>query len=238
MAKDAALRIAHATFPSFRPIPSSANISQSQQRRRRRRWRRRPWADQNDISQREKEIIAETWKQQGDKKATQQEAAEAAKFLSGVQAKLREQAQIPRRAHAEPRDCPEENEEFNSFVKDMNAAAEAMGPAVAKNCSSRSGRTRCPANRKRFRTCCAPRRRSARFKWRSAAGGGGGGGAAEQGATSRACSIWSWTRKRISTRPRRPPASASQQEKGNRRSAAKTGSAGAPPAGAGAPAAQ
>jgi hypothetical protein len=44
--------------------------------------------DQNDISQREKEIIAETWKHQGDKKATQQEAADAAKFLSGVQAKL------------------------------------------------------------------------------------------------------------------------------------------------------
>ena len=48
--------------------------------------------DQDDISQREKEIIAETWKHQGDKKATQEAAAEAAKFLSGVQSKLRDQA--------------------------------------------------------------------------------------------------------------------------------------------------
>src|SRR6202040_1857367 len=48
--------------------------------------------DQNDISQREKEIIAETWKHQGDKKATQQEAADAAKFLSGVQSTLRDQS--------------------------------------------------------------------------------------------------------------------------------------------------
>ena len=47
---------------------------------------------QDDISQREKEIIAETWKHLGDKKATQREAADAAKFLSGVQAKLGEQA--------------------------------------------------------------------------------------------------------------------------------------------------
>ena len=59
---------------------------------RRRWWRWRRQGDQNDISQREKEIIAETWKHQGDKKATQQEAADAAKFLSGVQAKLGDQA--------------------------------------------------------------------------------------------------------------------------------------------------
>ena len=38
--------------------------------------------DQNDISQREKEIIAATWKQQSDKTATAQKAADTAKFLS------------------------------------------------------------------------------------------------------------------------------------------------------------
>ena len=85
--------------------------------------------DQNDISQREKEIIAETWKQQGDKKATQQEAADAAKFLSGVQAKLGEQAQSLA-GRMQSRELSQENEEFNSFVKDMNAAAAAMGPAA------------------------------------------------------------------------------------------------------------
>ena len=50
--------------------------------------------DQTEISQREKEIIAATWKQKGDtdKKPSKQEAAENAKFLSGVQSKLRDQA--------------------------------------------------------------------------------------------------------------------------------------------------
>src|ERR1700680_3998193 len=69
--------------------------------------------DQNDISQREKEIIAETWKHQGDKKATQQESADAAKFLSGVQAKLGEQARSLA-GRMQSRELSQENEEFNS----------------------------------------------------------------------------------------------------------------------------
>ncbi len=48
--------------------------------------------NQNDISQREKEIIAQTWKQRSDKNATAEQAAEAGKFLSDVQSKLRDQA--------------------------------------------------------------------------------------------------------------------------------------------------
>ena len=48
--------------------------------------------DQGDISQREKEIIAATWKQQSDKTATQQKAADQAKFLAQVQDTLRDQA--------------------------------------------------------------------------------------------------------------------------------------------------
>src|ERR1700731_2119986 len=87
--------------------------------------------DQNDISQREKEIIAETWKQHGDKKATKQEFAETAKFLSNVQSKLRDQAKSLA-GRMQSRELSQENEEFNGFVKDMNAAAEAMGPASEK----------------------------------------------------------------------------------------------------------
>jgi hypothetical protein len=87
--------------------------------------------DQNDISQREKEIIAETWKQRGDKKATKQEFAETAKFLSNVQSKLRDQAKSLA-GRMQSRELSQENEEFNGFVKDMNAAAEAMGPASEK----------------------------------------------------------------------------------------------------------
>jgi hypothetical protein len=87
--------------------------------------------DQTDISQREKEIIGETWKEHGDTTATKQEAAEAAKFLSGVQAKLGEQSRSLA-GRMQSRELSEENDEFNSFVKDMNAAADAMGPASAK----------------------------------------------------------------------------------------------------------
>jgi hypothetical protein len=87
--------------------------------------------DQTDISQREKEIIAETWKQHGNKKATKQESAETAKFLSNVQSKLRDQAKSLA-GRMQSRELSQENEEFNGFVKDMNAAAEAMGPASEK----------------------------------------------------------------------------------------------------------
>jgi hypothetical protein len=87
--------------------------------------------DQNDISQREKEIIAETWKQQGDKKTTKQGAAETAKFLSKVQSKLRDQAKSLA-GRMQSRELSQQNEEFNGFVKDMNAAADAMGPASEK----------------------------------------------------------------------------------------------------------
>jgi hypothetical protein len=87
--------------------------------------------EQYEISQREKEIIAATWKQQGEKKASQQEAAENGKFLSQVQAKLRDQA-LSLAGRLERRELAEENEEFSDFQKDMNAAAEAMSPAAEK----------------------------------------------------------------------------------------------------------
>ncbi|HTR48149.1 MAG TPA: hypothetical protein VMM16_12260 [Verrucomicrobiae bacterium] len=87
--------------------------------------------DQNDISQREKEIIAETWKHQNDKSGSQQQAAEAGKFLSQVQAKLRDQA-IALAGRMGMRELNGQNEEFNAFQKDMNAAADAMNPAADK----------------------------------------------------------------------------------------------------------
>jgi hypothetical protein len=87
--------------------------------------------DQNNISQREEEIIAETWKHGGDKTATQQAAAEAAKFLSGVQSTLRDQAKSLA-GRMQSRELSQENEEFGSFVQNMNAAADAMGPAASK----------------------------------------------------------------------------------------------------------
>jgi len=85
--------------------------------------------DQNDISEREKEIIAQTWKQRSDKSAASQQSADTGKFLSEVQSKLRDQA-IALAGRLQLRDLTEQNEEFNSFQQDMNAAAQAMNPAA------------------------------------------------------------------------------------------------------------
>jgi hypothetical protein len=87
--------------------------------------------NQSEISQREKEIIAATWKQLGDKNASPEKSAENAKFLSGVQAKLREQA-LSLAGRLQMRDLTQENTEFSSFQQDMNAAAAAMDPASQK----------------------------------------------------------------------------------------------------------
>jgi hypothetical protein len=84
-----------------------------------------------DISQREKEIIATTWQRQGNKTASKQDAAEAAKFLSEVQTKLAEQA-LSLANRMQSRELSGENAEFNGFVADMNSAAQAMGPASDK----------------------------------------------------------------------------------------------------------
>ncbi len=69
---------------------------------------------QTDISKREKELIAATWKRQNDKAATPKDAAEAGKFLSSVQTKLQEQA-LSLAARMDSRDLSSANEEFNSF---------------------------------------------------------------------------------------------------------------------------
>jgi hypothetical protein len=134
--------------------------------------------EQNDISQREKEIIAETWKHQGDKKATQQEAADAAKFLSGVQAKLGEQAKSLA-GRMQSRELSHENEEFNSFVKDMNAAAEAMGPAAEK-LQQQKWREAMPSEQKALQNLLRAEAtfRQIQVAFGSSGGGGGAGGGA------------------------------------------------------------
>ena len=88
-------------------------------------------SDEYEISQRQKEIIAATWKQLGAKQATRQQAAEAGNFLAGVQAKLRDRA-LSLAGRLQRRELTEENEEFSAFQRDMTAAAEAMGPASRK----------------------------------------------------------------------------------------------------------
>lgn len=131
--------------------------------------------EQYEIAQREKEIIAATWKQQGDQGASQQEAAGAARFLSGVQAKLRDQA-LSLAGRIQRRELSEENEEFNSFQQDMNAAAEAMGPA-SETLRRQKWSDAIPSEQKALQYLL---RAEATFRQIQVAfgnGGGGGGGA-------------------------------------------------------------
>ncbi len=88
-------------------------------------------ANQAEISQREKEIIAATWKQSSDKGGSADKAAQNAKFLSGVQAKLRAQA-LSLAGRLQMRDLTQQNEEFSTFQQEMNGAAAAMDPAAQK----------------------------------------------------------------------------------------------------------
>ena len=131
--------------------------------------------DQYEIAQREKEIIAATWKQQGDKRASEQAAAGAAKFLSGVQSKLRDQA-LSLAGRLQARELTGENEEFSSFQQDMNAAAEAMSPASEK-LRQQKWSDAIPSEQKALQYLL---RAEATFRQIQVAfgnGGGGGGGA-------------------------------------------------------------
>jgi hypothetical protein len=87
--------------------------------------------NQTDISKREKELIAATWKQQNDKAATPKDAAVAGQFLSDAQQKLRDQV-MALSARMQSRDLSQANEEFTGFEKDMQTAAEAMAPSADK----------------------------------------------------------------------------------------------------------
>ncbi|MBS1801527.1 MAG: hypothetical protein JSS95_17080 [Acidobacteria bacterium] len=88
-------------------------------------------SNQTDMSKREKELIAATWKQQNDKTATQKDSAVQGQFLSDAQQKLRDQVQALS-ARMQSRDLSEANEEFNGFERDMQMAAAAMGPSADK----------------------------------------------------------------------------------------------------------
>jgi hypothetical protein len=87
--------------------------------------------NQIEISKREKELIAATWKQQNDKSATPKDATAQGQFLSEAQQKLRDQV-MALSARMESRDLSEANEEFTGFQKDMQTAAAAMAPSADK----------------------------------------------------------------------------------------------------------
>lgn len=87
--------------------------------------------DQTEISRREKELIAATWKQQNDKSETSGGAAAQGQFLSEAQKKLRDQVNALS-VRIESRDISNANQEFTDFDKYMHDAASTMDPAADK----------------------------------------------------------------------------------------------------------
>src|SRR5258708_22442781 len=87
--------------------------------------------DQTEMSKRQKEIIAATWNEIRGGVKNKVNSAENAKFLAGVQRKLKEQAKsLADRARS--RELAGANQEFQSFVKDLDEAVKQMEPASTK----------------------------------------------------------------------------------------------------------
>ena len=136
--------------------------------------------NQTEISKREKELIAATWKQQNDKAATPKDAAVAGQFLSDAQQKLRDQV-LALSARIQSRDLSGANEEFTGFDKDMQVAAEAMAPSADK-LKSMQWKDAIPLEQKALQALL---RAEATFRQIQVAfgqqGGGGGGGGSSSG---------------------------------------------------------
>lgn len=88
-------------------------------------------SNQTEISKREKELIAATWKQQNNKTETSKEAMAQGQFLSDAQEKLRDQVNALS-VRMQSRDISEANNEFTDFARDMQDAAAAMTPSAEK----------------------------------------------------------------------------------------------------------
>jgi hypothetical protein len=130
--------------------------------------------DPGEISRREKEIVAATFKQLGDKKATEKQAAETAKFLSDVQATLRNQA-LSLAGRLEARELTRENKEFSAFQQEMAAAAEAMNPA-SQELQVRKWQDAIPDEQKALQHLLRAEATFRQIEVAFGSGGGGGGG--------------------------------------------------------------
>ena len=86
---------------------------------------------EEQISERQKEIVTATWNQLKNAAKNPEGLAEEARFLASVQSKLSEQASsLAERMRT--RELTAANQEFQSFSKDMDNAAEAMRAASAQ----------------------------------------------------------------------------------------------------------
>ena len=137
-------------------------------------------SNQTEISKREKELIAATWKQQNDKTATPKDASTAGQFLSDAQRKLRDQV-MALSVRMQNRDISKANQEFTDFDKDMQNAAAAMAPSAEK-LKDMKWKDAIPLEQKALQALL---RAEATFRQIQVAfgqqGGGGGGGGGNAG---------------------------------------------------------
>ncbi len=131
------------------------------------------------ISQREKEIISATFKQQGDKNSTQQQAAEISKLLAQSQATLHDQS-VTLAGRLQARELTDEMAAIGEFEKDMLAASNAMTPA-AQDLQQQKWKEAIPNEQKALqyllRAEATFRQIQVAFGGRGGGGGGGGGAA-------------------------------------------------------------
>jgi hypothetical protein len=131
-----------------------------------------------EISQREKEIISQTFRQEGSKNSTPQQAADIAKLLSQSQSTLRDQA-VSLSGRLEARELTDEVKAIGDFQKDMLAASEAMGPA-AQQLQQQKWKEAIPNEQKalQFLLRAEATFRQIQVAFGARGGGGGGGGGA------------------------------------------------------------
>ena len=133
--------------------------------------------NQTEISKREKELIAATWKQHNDKTATPKDAAAQGQFLSDAQRKLRDQV-MALSLRMQSRDMSSANQEFTDFDKDMQLAASAMAPSADK-LKATQWKDALPLEQKALQALLRAeatfRKIEVAFGQRGGGGGGGGG---------------------------------------------------------------
>ena len=130
------------------------------------------------ISEREKEIISATFKQQSDKNSTKQQATDIAKLLSESQATLHDQA-LTLSGRLEARELTDEVKAISDFQKDMIAAASSMAPA-AQQLKGEKWKDAIPNEQKalQFLLRAEATFRQIQVAFGAQGGGGGGGGGA------------------------------------------------------------
>jgi hypothetical protein len=129
----------------------------------------------DEISRREKEIIAATFKEAADKKATPKTAGDTAKFLSEVQSTLRAQA-LSLAGRLQARELSDQNQEFSEFQREMVAAVDAMDPA-ARSLKQQKWQDAIPSEQKALQHLLRAEATFRRIEVAFGARGGGGGGA-------------------------------------------------------------